>query len=180
MLSPHRVSLGAKVLYALLAAGADLRGEAILNPLHLAAKLGVDAAAIGGLAHELGRAGLIKVRHDPAGTDFLSCYFPPNAWQKICPASPLDEKESHAATSSSSIITATVSSPALPSFAVTASRFSKEVCIEFAKARQQTEGKIVNPYALGTTMAKTTDYDEQIALWLQSKETNHDEQEGVA
>ena len=194
VLSSHRVSPAAKILYSLLASSADIRGESLLNPVLLAAKMGVEEGDVRQLADELSNARLIKVRQDPVGTEFLNCHFPPNAWQND--KQPLKEEEIEATpktaprllklptstagkrvSASNSIIPARESRPKKRDVASlqgknTTSRFPKEVCIEYAKARQQAEGKIQNPYALGTAMAKTTEYDEEIELWLKSKDFN--------
>jgi hypothetical protein len=195
VLSSHRVTAAAKILYALLAAGADIRGESLLNTALLAAKMGVDEEAVLHLMDELGNARLIKVRQDPAGTEFLCCHFPPNAWQKdnlLC-----GERNKDTATRTTprllKLSTTTVEGtdsagnqslpdhePQLEKQAAdgadgkknAASRFSKEVCIEYAKARREAEGKIENPYALGTALWKSGDGDEEIQLWVWSKESD--------
>jgi hypothetical protein len=195
VLSSRRVSPAAKILYALLASGADVRGESLLNPVLLAAKMGVEEGGVLKLVDELVSAWLIKVRQDPVCAEFLSCHFLSNAWQKDIQPPNDGEKESAPRTAPRllklSAPTTERSAPAddssLPAGTLqsqkqdvdtgqgkknTASRFSKEVCIEYAKARRQAEGKIDNPYALGTAMAKTIEYDEEIELWLRSKGSN--------
>jgi hypothetical protein len=195
VLSSHRVSPAAKILYALLAAGADIRGESLLSPALLAAKMGVDEEAVLQLMDELGNARLIKVRQDPAGTEFLYWYFPPNAWRKD--NLPCNEKSKDTALKATPRLLKLSSSTAegltssvnqiIPDRETqsekqvldgadnkknAASRFSKEVCIEYAKARREVEGKIDNPYALGTALWKSGDGDEEIQLWVWSKESD--------
>lgn len=53
-----------------------------------------------------------------------------------------------------------------------ASRFSKQVCTDYARARQIERGNMANPFALGTAMWKSGEYDEEIMLWIESKEAN--------
>ncbi len=195
VLSSRRVTPAAKILYALLASGADICGESLLNPVLLAAKMGVEERVVLKLVDELVSARLIKARQDPACAELLGCHFLPNAWQKD--TQPLADRKGEAMPKT---VPRLVKSPAsttgksdfadVSSFSAcalqpekqdiddvhskknTASCYSKEVCIEYAKARQQAKGNIDNPYALGTAMAKTTEYDEEIKLWLQSHNPN--------
>lgn len=195
VLSSRLVSPAAKILYALLASGADIRGETLLNPVLLAAKMGVEEGGVLKFVDELISVRLIKVRQDPACAEFLSCHFLPNAWRKDFPPPADGENESVPRTSPRLLRlpapttenSATADDSSLPASGLqpekqgvdggqgkksTGSRFSKEVCIEYAKARRLAKGKIDNPYALGTAMAKTTEYDEEIETWLRSKESN--------
>jgi len=192
VLSSHRVSAAAKILYALLGAGADIRGESLLNPALLAAKMGVAEEAVLNLVDELSNARLIKVSQDPAGTEFLCCHFPPNAWQKN--SLPCAENQSQTGPKLAPLLlklpTTAAEGEATQLFSAHetqtenqavegidgrksgASRYQKEVCIEYAKARQQAEGKIDNPYALGTALWKSGEGDEEITLWLRAKEAS--------
>src|SRR5215210_1716859 len=95
VLSSRRVSPAAKILYALLASGADVRGETLLNPVLLVAKMGVGEGGVLKLVDELVNARLIKVRQDPACAEFLSCLFLPDAWDKDTP--PLADAENERA-----------------------------------------------------------------------------------
>jgi hypothetical protein len=49
------------------------------------------------------------------------------------------------------------------------SRFTREQCIEYAKALKQQGQAIKNPYALGTTLWKSGEQDEEIMIWLGEK-----------
>ncbi|HKC65439.1 MAG TPA: hypothetical protein VKB86_17490 [Pyrinomonadaceae bacterium] len=190
--SPH-VSPAAKILYSLLASMADIRGESILNPALLAAKMGVEEEIVLQLVEELSSTRLLKVSQDPAGTEFLICHFPPNAWQKdkrnlnevatqehsmatprlLKLPSPTAERSASSSNSSTPNGGQRLERQDIDGVRIKdgPSRFPKEVCIEYAKARQQAEGKIKNAHALGTAMAKTTQYDEEIELWIRSKDS---------
>lgn len=82
LLSSRRISLGAKLLYALLATRIDLRGESLLNHDLLACEMGVAEAVVLSLSDELSAAGVIQIWQDPAGTKTLRCQFPPGVWQR--------------------------------------------------------------------------------------------------
>lgn len=51
----------------------------------------------------------------------------------------------------------------------TRSRFTRKQCIEYAKVLKQQGQAIKNPYALGTTLWKSTEQDEYIMIWLGEK-----------
>lgn len=200
LLSSRRLSLGAKLLYALLATRTDVRGESLLNHDLLASEMGVADAVVLSLADELSAAGVVQIWQDPAATKTLRCQFPPDAWQQDDSPEQLLAETAEPATRTAPrllrlpIFTAAelaapagdqkfpepdpklgkarIEARARQSKKEPASRFSKQICTDYARARQLERGNIANPFALGTAMWKSGEYDEEIMLWLQSKEAD--------
>ncbi len=116
------------------------------------------------LADELGNARVVKVRQDAAGTEFLRCYFPMEAWsQKSAgddragaiedsamrtaprllklpmfspepgtPGNGSEDSRQESELKDSESVTSDGKSKKEP-----ASRFSKQVCTDYARARQR-------------------------------------------
>lgn len=197
LLSASKISHGAKLLYALIASRADLRGSSLLNLLLLGAEMGESEAGVLDLLGELENTLMIKLQHDPSGTEFLYCYFSHKTWQRGPQPDDYEfDRKAQAAETVPRLLRSTESVEERGKHGLTGigagaiqqmkntklgeacenngfkSRFSKQVCIEYAKACQERGQNIRNPYALGTGLWKSGESDEEIMLWLRMKESD--------
>ena len=193
LLSARRLSHGAKLIYALLASRADLRGVSLLNPTLLAVETGESEEGVSALVGELESARMIKLQHDPAGTEFMHCHFPrkdrqagrlpgaggsdqttqalkplPRLLKITEPAKGDGGQNNHGPGARANQPESTRPDDACTDYKP-GSRFTKQQCIEYAKARKEKGQDIKNPCALGTELWKSGEQDEEIMLWLQAE-----------
>ena len=91
LLSDHRLSALAKLLYVFLAGQASPRGEAVPDVAFLSRVLGAEAHEIYEALNQLERLGYFVARRDNSGTEFVHCRFVTPPWLKT-PAQRLDDE----------------------------------------------------------------------------------------
>ena len=186
LLASNGISAGAKLVYALLAQGADRRGEALLNARLLAAETGEREEQVFRFMNELDVARLVRTQRHPAGTEFVRCFFTRPAW--------IEEGRRPGAVKS--ISQSNSDKPATPPAPVAdfklgqqqhepkggarrqrrrhdqsqpQSRFSRETCVNYALACRQAGQPIHNPFAFANKIYTTGEQDAEIAFWQESQ-----------
>jgi Helix-turn-helix domain len=91
LLSDHRLSALAKLLYVFLASQASPRGEAVPDVAFLSRVLGAEAHEIYEALNQLERLDYFVTRRDSSGTEFVHCRFVTPPWLKT-PAQRMDDE----------------------------------------------------------------------------------------
>lgn len=185
LLSSNEISAGAKLVYALLAQGADRRGEALLNARLLAAETGEGEEQVFRFMNELDVAGLIRTQRHPAGAEFVRCFFTRPAWAEEGRQPGESNQAGPAAQNKSDLPRATVADFTLSHQQHTTkgntrrqrrrhdqsqpqSRFSRETCVNYALACRDAGQPIHNPFAFANKIYTTGEQDAEIAFWQES------------
>ena len=185
LLSSSDLSAGAKLVYALLAQGADRRGEALLNARLLAAETGEGEEQVFRFMNELDVVGLVRTHRHPAGTEFVRCFFTRPAWiegvGKAAESNPVGPSDcAKPATPPASVADFTPGQrPQEPKGgsrrqrrrhdqSQPESRFSRETCVDYALACRQAGQPIHNPFAFANKIYTTGEQDAEIAFWQES------------
>jgi hypothetical protein len=194
LLSSVKLSAGAKLLYSLLAARADSRGETLLNISWAAAALGTEEHQVLRLMNELDTLHLIGTQRHVLGTEFIRCFFPLPAWLDAKPAHTGSEPPSTAPVERSGSLDQapaplTRLRAAIPrskqaqagtsptrhrnseTSASSRSCHSKETCVKWAIfCKERLHHPIRNEFRLAQKLHRTGEQDEEISLWLEEQE----------
>lgn len=194
LLSSNKLSAGAKLLYALLAARIDGRGETLLNISWAAAELGAEEHEVLRLMNELDTGHLISTQRHVLGTEFIRCFFPRPAWLDGEETRFRRESSDTAVIENSRTMNQGSARPArlrdaaiLPTEAQSiASAFehkeggrscsprschSKETCVRWAIfCKEKLHHPIRNEFRLAQKLHHTGEQDEEISLWLEEQE----------
>jgi len=138
-------------VYVLLAQKINIKGVARVFVPALAAELGDEEEQVNRFLTELDSYGLIEIQKPQAESGALQCIFPAHPWAGgiVAYGRQGDRAGKHTGRPNS--------------------RHSREICLQYARAKQQAGEKIQNVYALAMYFHQTGYHDGELDMFLSGK-----------
>lgn len=137
LLARPEIGQGAKLVYVLLAQKASIKGVTRALIPSLALEMGEEEARVRQFLTELESYGLIKIQKRPAESGALQCIFPSHPWAGAV------------------VFHEGGNTGAGKHMGQPNSRHSREICIQYAKAKRRAGEEIQNVYALANYFYQT-------------------------